>query len=39
MNTPGVAGGNWQWRFQWAQLTDAVRDRFAFVTRSTGRMH
>ena len=39
MNTPGVAGGNWQWRFQWAQLTDAIRDRFAFVTRSTGRMH
>ena len=39
MNTPGVAGGNWQWRFQWAQLTDAIRDRFAHVTRSTGRMH
>ena len=39
MNTPGVAGGNWQWRFQWAQLTDEIRDRFAFVTRSTGRMH
>ena len=39
MNTPGVAGGNWQWRFAWNQLTDAIRDRFAFVTRSTGRMH
>ena len=39
MNTPGVAGGNWQWRFAWKQLTDAIRDRFAFVTRSTGRMH
>jgi 4-alpha-glucanotransferase len=39
MNTPGVAGGNWQWRFAWDQITDAVRDRFAYVTRATGRMH
>ncbi|HRT04818.1 MAG TPA: 4-alpha-glucanotransferase [Kiritimatiellia bacterium] len=39
MNTPGVAGGNWQWRFKWEQLTDEIRDRFAHVTRSTGRMH
>ena len=39
MNTPGVAGGNWQWRFRWEQLTEAIRDRFAFVTRSTGRQH
>lgn len=39
MNTPGVAGGNWQWRFRWDQLTDEIRDRFAYVTRSTGRMH
>ena len=38
MNTPGVAGGNWQWRFSWDQLTDALRDRFAHVTRATGRM-
>ena len=39
MNTPGVAGGNWQWRFSWEQITDAIRDRFAYVTRATGRMH
>lgn len=39
MNTPGVAGGNWQWRFSWDQLTDEIRNRFAHVTRSTGRMH
>ena len=39
MNTPGVAGGNWQWRFAWPQITDAIRDRFAYVTRSTGRAH
>lgn len=39
MNTPGVAGGNWQWRFAWDQITEAIRDRFAYVTRATGRMH
>ena len=39
MNTPGVAGGNWQWRFAWDQITDGLRDRFAYVTRSTGRAH
>ena len=39
MNTPGVAGGNWQWRFAWDQITDALRDRFAYVTRATGRRH
>lgn len=39
MNTPGVAGGNWQWRFAWNQLTDDIRDRFAYVARSTGRTH
>ncbi|MDR0993468.1 MAG: 4-alpha-glucanotransferase [Verrucomicrobiota bacterium] len=39
MNTPGVASGNWQWRFRWEQLNDAIRDRFAHITRSTGRTH
>jgi len=39
MNTPGVAGGNWQWRFSWDQITDEVKERFAHVTRSTGRTH
>ncbi len=39
MNVPGVAGGNWQWRFSWDQLTDEIRDRLAYVTRATGRMH
>ncbi len=39
MNTPGKANGNWQWRFAWDQITDAIRDRFAYVTRATGRMH
>lgn len=39
MNTPGRAEGNWQWRFTWDQLTEAIRDRFAFITRATGRKH
>jgi len=39
MNTPGVAGGNWQWRFAWDQITPAIRDRFAYITRATGRRH
>jgi 4-alpha-glucanotransferase len=39
MNTPGVASGNWQWRFTWEQLTPAIRDRFAHITRATGRRH
>ena len=39
MNTPGKADGNWQWRFAWEQVSDAIRDRFAHVTRATGRMH
>jgi len=39
MNTPGVAGGNWQWRFAWDQITDDLRDHFAHVARSTGRAH
>ncbi len=37
MNTPGVAGGNWQWRFAWEQITDAIRERFSLVTRASGR--
>lgn len=39
MNTPGKASGNWTWRFAWDQITPAIRDRFVYVTRATGRMH
>lgn len=39
MATPGVAGGNRQWRFTWSQFTDAIRDRFTHMTRSTVRKH
>lgn len=27
MNVPGVAEGNWRWRFDWDQVHDAHRDR------------
>ena len=37
MNVPGRAGGNWQWRFEWDQLTQAMVNRLAHITRATGR--
>ncbi len=39
MNTPGAAGGNWQWRFEWDELTQATRSRLGHITRATGRAH
>ena len=39
MNTPGAAGGNWQWRFEWHELTHATRSRLGHITRATGRAH
>lgn len=38
MNTPGVASGNWQWRFAWDQITPEMKERLFHVTRSTGRI-
>ncbi len=26
MNTPGTESGNWQWRFEWSQLTDEIQE-------------
>ena len=37
MNVPGRAGGNWQWRFEWDELTQAMVNRLAHITRATGR--
>lgn len=37
MNTPGVLGGNWQWRVQPEQLTDALSRRIAGMTKRYGR--
>ncbi|OGV47270.1 MAG: 4-alpha-glucanotransferase [Lentisphaerae bacterium GWF2_57_35] len=38
MNTPGVAGGNWRWRFTWGMLTPAMIERLRYLTRATGRL-
>ncbi len=37
MNTPGVASGNWQWRFSWEALTPAVTKRMTDIVRQCGR--
>lgn len=37
MNTPGTTAGNWQWRFDWNQLTPDKVGRFAHWVRLYGR--
>lgn len=37
MNTPGVAEGNWSWRFTGKQLTPAITQRLADLTTMFGR--
>ncbi len=37
MNVPGVADGNWRWRFHWEQLHDEHRQRMADWVRLYGR--
>lgn len=37
MNLPGVAEGNWRWRFSWEQLQDEQRDRLRDWVRLYGR--
>jgi 4-alpha-glucanotransferase len=37
MNTPGTAGGNWEWRLRTGQLDDDSMARLARLTRETGR--
>jgi 4-alpha-glucanotransferase len=32
MNTPGVAAGNWEWRFRWEQLSPSAAERLAQLT-------
>ncbi len=38
MNTPGKAEGNWRWRVQTAQLSDALAAELRIVTEHTGRV-
>lgn len=37
MNTPGTAGGNWQWRMKKSQLTPKLAKRIADLTWLSGR--
>ena len=37
MNTPGLAEGNWTWRFRWEQVTAGVTDRLRTLTAVYGR--
>lgn len=37
MNTPGTASGNWHWRFNWSQLSDALQQQIGRSIAATGR--
>jgi 4-alpha-glucanotransferase len=37
MNTPGTAGGNWEWRLRPGQLDDDALARLTGLSRETGR--
>jgi 4-alpha-glucanotransferase len=39
MNTPGIAGGNWRWRFRWEQLTPEMKQRLRDLAHESGRVH
>jgi len=39
MNTPGTTEGNWQWRFQWEQLTLEKANRLAHLVDLFNRKH
>jgi len=38
MNTPGVAVGNWRWRFDWAQVPPELASRIRTLLNSSGRV-
>ena len=37
MNTPSTLGGNWQWRLQEGEITDALAEKIADLTQLYGR--
>jgi 4-alpha-glucanotransferase len=37
MNTPGLAQGCWQWRFDWGQVQSEPAQRLADMTGAHGR--
>jgi 4-alpha-glucanotransferase len=38
MNTPGLASGNWDWRFTWDEVPGGSRQRLGDLTRVTNRL-
>ena len=38
MNTPGKAGGNWQWRFNWEMLSTEKRKRLYEISAASDRI-
>jgi len=38
LNTPGVSGGNWTWRFQWEQVADDLADHLRHLAQMYGRI-
>ena len=39
MNTPGVAEGNWQWRFTWDMLSTKLSTEIRSMVETSGRRH
>ncbi len=39
MNQPGIALGNWSWRYQTGQLTHKLADKYAGLVKRYGRSH
>jgi 4-alpha-glucanotransferase len=38
MNVPGVATGNWRWRFRWDQFPEGAFERLAGLTALFNRL-
>ena len=38
MNIPGIAEGNWEWRFQWQDLSRQTMTRLLTLTQETDRV-
>lgn len=39
MNTPGLATGCWEWRFEWGQVGHLPAERLRAMTQAHGRLH
>ncbi|MCK5092238.1 MAG: 4-alpha-glucanotransferase [Gammaproteobacteria bacterium] len=39
MNIPGTTQGNWQWRFEWSQVSDGLAERLRALIQLYGRLN